>query len=139
MCVSRTRHVEPEKSAPGAVRNFAHALVLASLDPEGWGLADDVDLVCSELVSAAVANGATRIEFGVDIHYDRLTVSVAHDGASPAAPAEPAAVETLRENVLGAVTTKFVRTHRADGTTMLVARLPCDPELTGALECSLRP
>jgi hypothetical protein len=135
MCVSRTRRYAPAKSVPGAARNLAHALVLAALEPEGWGLADDVDLVGSELVSAALAEQPTWLEFTVDVHFNGLRVTVTHDGRVEAVP-DP--VATLRHSLLSAVTTDYARTER-DGATVVSAWLRCDPEVTRSLACTERP
>lgn len=139
MCVHRTRRYAPEKSVPGAARNLAHALVLAALEPEGWGLADDVDLVGSELVSAALSTAPSWVDFTVDVHYDGLVVTVVHDGSASPDGASAGPIALLRDNLLAAVTSDYATTQREDGTTAMTARLGCDPAVTRLLPCELRP
>ena len=139
MCVHRNRRYAPEKSVPGAARNLAHALVLAALEPEGWSLADDVDLVGSELVSAALSSAPSWVDFTVDVHYDGLLVTVVHDGSASPDGASAGSVAALRSSLLAAVTTEYATTRHGDGTTAITARLGCDPDVTRSLPCELRP
>ena len=136
MCVVRTRHYEAGVSVPSAARNVAHAVVLAALSPEGWGLADDADLVASELVSAALAAHPSWLELTVDLHFDRLDITVVHDGERP--PAEDS-ISAMRRGLLAAVTADYRQQRRPGGTTALSASLSCDARTTLEVPCSQRP
>lgn len=140
MCVTAVRTYAGSVSAPSSARAFGNSAVMAALPPPGWSLADDLSIVVSELVTAAVDAGASSIAVTVTLHYDHLEVLVSHDEAAlvPARDVPEDAVGTRRA-VLGALTTELTTTMRADGRTYTRAHMSCDPRHTADMSCRLRP
>ncbi len=139
MCLSSQRSYPAAATTPAAARTFAHAMVVAGLEPSGWFVADDIEVIVSELVTEAVAALPNDIRVAVDVHYDRLHISLAHDGAppNPRAQDDPAAV--LREHVLDALASNRDVTAEAGGLTKNAAEVLFDPRHTASLSCQLRP
>lgn len=149
MCVAASRRYPADPSAPAAARHFGAAAVIAALTPAGWNLADDVTLLISELVTSAVIADASAVEVLVDLHRDRLDVTVTDDrpneGAAPAGGAavpEPDAGDpgTADAALAGGRIVAAISTNRgvrvaANGRTATWARLPCDPRFTAGIKC----
>jgi hypothetical protein len=139
VCLSGKREYAAEATAPAAARNFGHAMVVAALDPAGWELADDMEVVVSELVSAALAAHPTTIELAVDVHYDRLDIALGHDGSTQVSEEPADAVSRVREVLLGGLTSALRVRSGSDGRTRTTAMLRCDPRFTRSLACRYRP
>jgi anti-sigma regulatory factor (Ser/Thr protein kinase) len=136
MCVAASRKYSADAAAPAAARHFGAAAVIAALTPAGWDLADDVTLLISELVTSAVIADATSVDVLVDLHRDRVDVTVTDDRPTSAPDAGPAPeAGDAGGRILAAISTnRGVR--RADGRTASWARLPCDARFTGGITCT---
>jgi anti-sigma regulatory factor (Ser/Thr protein kinase) len=141
MCVAASRRYPADPSAPAAARHFGAAAVIASLTPAGWNLADDVTLLISELVTGAVIADASAVEVLVDLHHDRLDVTVTDDRPDSAAPpadgGDPADPDDAGGRILAAISTNRGVRRVANGRTATWARLPCDPRFTTGIKCEL--
>lgn len=142
VCVQARRAYAASTAAPAAARQFGAAAVIASISPAGWNLADDAALVISELVSSAVKAGADNLEVRLDLHRDRLEISVVDDRQllapdPPAAPASASADPSLQ--ILDALTTRRGARVGDDGRTMVWAHLPCDLAATSGITCDEPP
>jgi len=136
MCLTRQRDFPGDPSAIAAARDFVAALVVAMLDPGGWGVADDAALLASELVTGAVEAGCSHLELLAALHADRLELSVTgYGGGAAAASGSPDS--SLRERLLAGVAESARFTRRPDGTTVGSARLSCEPRWTAAVPCAL--
>ncbi|MDT4913915.1 MAG: hypothetical protein QOC66_3043 [Pseudonocardiales bacterium] len=137
MCVAASRRYPADSSAPAAARHFGAAAVIAALTPAGWDLADDVTLLISELVSSAVIADASAVEVMVDLHRDRLDVTVTDDRPrSPGEPVEPATdTGDPGGRILAAISTNRGVRVVNNGRTATWARLPCDPRFTEGIKC----
>jgi anti-sigma regulatory factor (Ser/Thr protein kinase) len=143
MCVAASRRYPADPSAPAAARHFGAAAVISALTPAGWNLADDVTLLISELVTSAVIADASAVEVLVDLHRDRLDVTVTDDrpnGAAEAAVAAPDADDADDAADAGGRIVAAISTNRGvrvapNGRTATWARLPCDPRFTVGIKC----
>jgi anti-sigma regulatory factor (Ser/Thr protein kinase) len=150
MCVAASRRYPADPSAPAAARHFGAAAVISALTPAGWNLADDVTLLISELVTSAVIADASAVEVLVDLHRDRLDVTVTDDrpGGGAEAAAEAAvpesdagdaspAIDAARAGgrIVAAISTNRGVHAAANGRTATWARLPCDPRFTAGIKC----
>jgi anti-sigma regulatory factor (Ser/Thr protein kinase) len=138
MCVAASRRYPADPSAPAAARHFGAAAVIAALTPAGWDLADDVTLLISELVTGSVIADASAVEVLLDLHRDRLDVTVTDDRPdSSAPPADPADPGDAGGRILAAISTNRGVRRVANGRTATWARLPCDPRFTTGIHCEL--
>lgn len=138
MCVQARRAYAASTAAPAAARQFGAAAVIASISPAGWNLADDAALVISELVSSAVKAGATELEVTLNLHRDRLEITVADDrqllAPDPPAATPPGSVDPGLQ-IVTALTSRRGARVAADGRTEVWAHLPCDPAATTNITC----
>lgn len=142
MCVQARRAYAASTAAPAAARQFGAAAVIASISPAGWDLADDAALVISELVSGSVKAGATRLEVLLDLHLDRLDITVSDDRRllvrdPPGAAANPMA--DPGHQIVAALTRRRGEHVSEDGATQVWAQLPCDPAATTNITCTEPP
>jgi hypothetical protein len=148
MCLTRQRDYPADPSSVAMARDFVAAFVVATLDPRGWSLADDAALLASEFVTSAVEAGCRRVEVRVDLHADRLELTVTGYGAGGASgdtsgdTSGDRAVEraqrtpsTLRARLLEGVAERAEVRHDADGTLVGMARLPCRRSWTAGVPC----
>jgi anti-sigma regulatory factor (Ser/Thr protein kinase) len=139
MCVAASRRYPADSSAPAAARHFGAAAVISSLTPAGWNLADDVTLLISELVTSAVVAEARAVEVLVDLHRDRLDVTVTDDRPQP--DGEPVAAAPVPAGaggrILAAISTDRGVRSAGNGRTATWARVPCDPRFTAGIKCEL--
>lgn len=151
MCVAASRRYPADPSAPAAARHFGAAAVISALTPAGWNLADDVTLLISELVTSAVIADASAVEVLVDLHRDRLDVTVTDDrpggvaeavgetaGPAPAAQSGAGAKDDAAlagGRIVAAISTNRGVRVAANGRTATWARLPCDPRFTAGIKC----
>lgn len=139
MCMTVHREFDGSTDTPAAARRFGCAAVIAALRPSGWDVADDAEIVISELVTAAVRAGAHRVELLVDLHHDRLEISVTDDRAAlePSDPAGPSeATASTSSQILTALTTHRGARTDDDGRTVSWAELGCDPSATTLVTCA---
>jgi len=134
MCLTRHRDYPGDVRAIAAARDFVAALVVATLDPSGWGVADDAALLASELVTRAVEAGCSHLDLLAALHADRLELSVTGYGGE----GEPVQSE-LRDRLVAGVATSAQFARRPDGTTVGSARLPCEPRWTVGVPCASGP
>jgi hypothetical protein len=115
-------------------------MVVAALDPRGWGLADDMEVVVSELVTVALATGPSSIDLALDVHYNHLELVLTHDG-EPGDDADDRSdhVDDLRAALLAGLTDALHITDEAAGQTATTATFQCDPSYTAGLHCRQRP
>lgn len=140
MCMTVHREFDGSTDTPAAARRFGCAAVIAALRPSGWDVADDAEIVISELVTAAVRAGAHRVELLVDLHHDRLEISVTDDRAA-LEPSDPAAgpseaTASTSSQILTALTTHRGARTDDDGRTVSWAELGCDPSATTLVTCA---
>jgi anti-sigma regulatory factor (Ser/Thr protein kinase) len=137
MCVAASRRYPADAAAPAAARHFGAAAVIAALTPSGWNLADDVTLLISELVTSAVIAEATAVDVLVDLHRDRVEVTVTDDRPAVAADARDPLTEGdgAGGRILAAITTNRGVRLIDRGRTASWARLPCDPRFTVGIKC----
>lgn len=144
MCVAASRRYPADSSAPAAARHFGAAAVISALTPPGWNLADDVTLLISELVTSAVIADASAVEVLVDLHRDRLDVTVTDDRPSAAAEAGGGAAvpdagagdaADAGGRIVAAISTNRGVRVAPNGRTATWARLPCDPRFTTGIKC----
>lgn len=138
MCLNSQRSYPPAATTPAAARTFAHAIIVAALEPSGWSVADDIEVIVSELVTEALAAQPSDIRVAIDVHYDRLQVTLAHDGSALDAAAEDDPAAALRKNVLDALASSRDVTEEAGGLTKNAAELLFDPRHAASLACRLR-
>lgn len=136
MCLTRQRDYPGDPSAIAAARDFVAALVVAMLDPGGWGVADDAALLASELVTGAVEAGCSHLDLLAALHADRLELSVTGYGGGEAG-SMASADSSLRERLVAGVAESAQFSRRADGTTVGSARLPCERRWTAGVPCVL--
>lgn len=136
MCLTVRRGFDGGTDTPAAARRFGCAAVIAALLPSGWDVADDAEIVISELVTAAVRNGATDVELLVDLHHDRLEISVTDDrGTAAHTLGGTTATTTTSSQILEALTTERGTRMDASGRTVAWAALACDPLATTLFPC----
>jgi anti-sigma regulatory factor (Ser/Thr protein kinase) len=152
MCLTRQRDYPADPRSVAMARDFVAAFVVATLDPRGWALADDAALLVSEFVSSAVETGCTRVEVRVDLHADRLELTVTGHGAQRSAghrAAQGAAQDaggasgagihgppsTLRTRLVEGIAERAEVRRDADGTVIGMARLPCRRSWTAGVPC----
>ncbi|HEV7204280.1 MAG TPA: hypothetical protein VGN18_06685 [Jatrophihabitans sp.] len=120
---------------PAAARRFGCAAVIAALRPSGWDVADDAEIVISELVTDAVRAGAHHVELLVDLHHSRLEISVTDDRAPDTSPG-PLETSTPSSQIMAALTTHRGARTGDDGRTISWAELECDPLATTLVDCT---
>lgn len=134
MCVRRGRSYAVSQRSPETARDFAHALIVATLDPRGWSVADDVSIVVSELVSEALHRDAAKLEVSAVVHFDHIELSFCDDRPATAA----ATPEGLRAQIIERLTAETRAERRPTGETVVLARVPCDPRATAGVPCEMR-
>lgn len=140
MCFSAERTYEGSINAPAAARAFGHSVIVATLVPAGWALADDVAIVISELVTAAVDAEASSLQVDVTVHFDHVEIELTRAlSAQVLVPSAAEAVSDTRGIILGALTTDLTTETLADGRTRTRAFMRCDPRFTAKVECRFRP
>lgn len=140
MCLSGSRHYTADAAAPAAARNFAHAMVVAALDPRGWTLADDMEVVVSELVTVALATNPSIIDVALDVHYNHVALVLTHDGRPGIGVSDESDhVGDLRAALLAGLTDAMHVSDSDAGQTATTAMLRCDPSYTLGLDCRHRP
>jgi hypothetical protein len=143
MCVAAHRRYSAGMSTPAAARQFGAAAVIAVLNPSGWNLADDAALVISELVSSAVKAGAASLDVLINLHRDRVEITVTDDRTSDPAETDTAPIPAKdpSRQILTALSASRGAALADDGRTAAWAHLPCDPRSTTHINCvqQLRP
>jgi hypothetical protein len=139
MCTSARRHYAATTAAPASAREFGAAIVIASLHPSGWRLADDVEIVVSELVSESLACSSGPIGVEIDLHYDRLTLAVEDDRGHEPAASSDAGDDDTRRLILAGLTEQVETTHIDGDGTVTRASIACDPLWTARVPCDRRP
>jgi hypothetical protein len=134
MCIRRARSYAVSRRSPEAARDFAHALIVATLDPRGWSVADDVSIVVSELVSEALHRNAATLALDATVHFDHIELRCSDD--RPAGG--DVAPHGLRAQILEQITLQLQAVRSASGEATLVARVACDPAATTGVPCELR-
>jgi hypothetical protein len=134
MCLRRGRSYAVSRRAPEAARDFAHALIVATLDPRGWSVADDVSIVVSELVSEALSHDAATLELSATVHFDHVELRCADDRPSGA----EVAPQGLRAQILEQFTAHMRAERSESGQAVFVARVACNPTATAGVPCELR-
>jgi hypothetical protein len=140
MCFSAERTYEGNVNAPAAARAFGHSVVVATLIPAGWALADDVAIVISELVTDAVDADASSVEVHVTVHFDHVEIDMTR--GLPLQVLVPPVAETVSDTrgiILGALTTDLTTETLQDGRTRTRAIMQSDPEFTTKVGCRFRP
>jgi hypothetical protein len=138
MCTSARRQYFATTAAPASAREFGAAMVIASLNPAGWRLADDVEIVVSELVTESLGSAAESISVAIDMHYDRLALVVVDD--RPAAGPDPEDTsDGTRRLILDRLTDRLETTRERENGTVTRASITCDPRWTTKVPCALRP
>jgi hypothetical protein len=135
VCQTSERSYRANERAAGEARRFAEAAVVAWLDPPGWPKADDVGLVTSELVSAAVSGGAAEVTVELAVHADALEISVSDD-RPPGTAVPPGAVGTL--SITQRIVAALVAERRDDvagGRPRVWVRLALLPHHTSGVVC----
>lgn len=140
MCISAERNYAGAVNAPAAARAFGHSAVIANLQPGGWPVGDDVALVISELVTAAVDAEAESIRVIVTVHFDHLIIDIADDRRAvvPAGRSDAPAADA-RSTILRTLTPDLRVTQDHVGRTFTSAAMPCDPRYTSKVTCRYRP
>ena len=128
------REFDGGTDTPAAARRFGCAAVIAALRPSGWDVADDAEIVISELVTDAVRAGAHHVDLLVDLHHTRLEISVTHDRVADPSSG-PAERSTPSSQILAALTTHWGTRSGDDGRITTWAELECDPLATTLVEC----
>jgi hypothetical protein len=141
VCISAERNYAGAVNAPAAARAFGHSAVIASLQPGGWPVGDDVALVISELVTAAVDSEATSVRVVVTVHFDHLIIDIADDRRAvvPAGRSSVSDAADARRTILHTLTPDLRFNQDDVGRTYIQARIPCDPRYTAKVSCRYRP
>ena len=138
MCLVRGRDYPAGTAAVSPARTSTAAFLVAALRPQGWAVADDAELVVSELMTGCLLTDAQRIHLDVQLHWNHVAVTVTDDrSATPRAQFGPLA--EVRQRVLEALTSRTDVHRLGDGRTATSARLPCKPDYAGNVACELRP
>ena len=138
MCLARYRDYPAGTAAVAPARTSTAAFLVAVLRPPGWAVADDAELVVSELMTGCLLANAHRIELQVQLHWDQVALTVTDDRTVPAV-ASFAPLAEVRQRVLVAVTSRTEIWLLDDGRTVTGAWLPCEPAYAAAVSCELRP
>lgn len=138
MCLARRREYPAGTSAVSPARTSTAAFLVAALRPQGWTVADDAELVVSELMTGSLLTDAQRIHLDVQLHWNHVELTVTDD-RSTSPPAEFGALADVRQRVLEALTSRTDVHRLGDGRTATWARLPCKPDYAEGVSCKLRP
>lgn len=137
MCMTVHREFDGSTDTPTAARRFGCAAVIAALRPSGWDVADDAEIVISELVTEAVRAGARHVELLVDLHHDRLEISVTDDRRPAGSTGRSRDVmPAASSQILSALTSHRGASTGDDGRTTSWAELECDPRSTTLVSCA---
>jgi hypothetical protein len=79
----------------------------------------------------------SRIDVVIDVHYDRINISLDHDGTLASQP--DAAVVTLRQSIIDALATRRDVTTGDGGPSRNAAEVRFDPRHAISVDCRLRP
>ncbi len=138
MCLARRRDYPAGTAAVSPARTSTAAFLVAALRPQGWTVADDAELVVSELITGCLLTDAQQINLDVQLHWNHVALTLTDD-RSGSPPVQFGPLADVRHRVLEALTSRTDVRRLDDGRTATWARLPCKPDYAEGVKCELRP
>jgi anti-sigma regulatory factor (Ser/Thr protein kinase) len=137
MCREAISEFGADASVPSAARRHVVELIDEAFI-ESAGLADDVALVVTELLTNTLRAGSTRTVLRVELHRRQVRVSVHDDAPGDPVPrqAPPFAVNGRGLMIVGALARDWGVVHE-DGGKAVWAELAVPPEAITELDCHL--